>query len=163
MRRLLGVLRSEQTTAQHAPQPDLGEVPALVDAARRAGVRVRLSVPGRAPRVPATVGVCGYRIVQESLSNAGRHAPGAAVEVMVEYAADAVRLSVVNGPGRGGAPLPAAAGPPGGAQPTGRPGGGHGLTGMGERVALLGGELSARPTAEGGFAVRAVLPLEVSP
>ncbi|WP_203920030.1 sensor histidine kinase [Rugosimonospora africana] len=191
MRRLLGVLRSEQTAAQRAPQPDLGELPELVDAARRAGVRVDLSVRGRAPgdwsgsrrgarrtepesSIPATVGVCGYRIVQESLSNAGRHAAGAAVEVTVDYAPDAVRLSVVNGPGRAAPPVgptaaanagTAANAGPGSAAPSAGAGGrrgGHGLVGMRERVALLGGELSAGPTVEGGFAVRAVLPLEVS-
>ncbi len=160
MRRLLGVLRSEQAAAQRAPQPDLGEVPGLVEAARRAGVRADLSVRGQAPKVPATVGVCGYRIVQESLSNAGRHAPGAAVEVLVEYAPDAVRLSVVNGAGRSGAGTRAAPGAEPPAPAAGRRSG-HGLTGMRERVALLGGELSAGPTAEGGFAVRAVLPLEI--
>lgn len=161
MRRLLGVLRSEHTAAQRAPQPDLGELPGLVDAARRAGVRVEASVRGQAPKVPATVGVCGYRIVQESLSNAGRHAPGAAVEVVVEYAPGTVRLGVVNGAGRGGTGTPAAPAALPGVMPAAGRRGGHGLTGMRERVALLGGELSAGPTAEGGFAVHAVLPLEV--
>ncbi|HEY2673672.1 MAG TPA: histidine kinase [Rugosimonospora sp.] len=159
MRRLLGVLRSEDGAAQRAPQPGLGEIPDLVDAARRAGVRVDLSVRGQAARVPATVGVCGYRIVQESLSNAGRHAAGAAVEVIVDCGPDAVRLSVINGMGRPGpdsAPFPG----PGPGPVSGRRSG-HGLTGMRERVALLGGDLSAGPTAEGGFGVRAVLPLEI--
>ncbi|GAA5201640.1 histidine kinase [Rugosimonospora acidiphila] len=159
MRRLLGVLRSEDTAAQRAPQPDLSGVSELVEAARRAGVRVDLSVRGHADRVPATVGVCGYRIVQESLSNAGRHAAGAAVEVVIDFAPDAVRLSVVNGAGRAEAAV--RAGTAVRAEAGGRRAG-HGLTGMRERVALLGGELRSGPTEEGGFEVRAVLPLAVT-
>jgi signal transduction histidine kinase len=89
-------------------------------------------------------------IVQESLSNASRHAPGAAVTVSVDHGASAVVLRVANGPG----------GPP--SPPGGPPGSGHGpgqgLAGMRERVALLGGSLSAGPAPDGGFVVSAVLP-----
>ena len=150
MRRLLGVLRQDQP-AQLEPQPELTDVPALVDAARRAGVTVELWLPDGLGKVPAGVGVCAYRIVQESLSNASQHAPGAAITVTLDHDADAVQLRVANGPG----------GPP--ARPAVRPGSergpGHGLTGMRERVALLGGSLSAEPTPAGGFLVSAVLPL----
>jgi len=145
MRRLLGVLRYDQP-AGLAPQPQLSDLPALVDAARRAGVSVELAVPGAMSDVPSSVAVCAYRIVQESLSNASQHAPGAAVSVSVGDEAGAVLLRVANGPG-------APAGPS-----QNEPGPGHGLTGMRERVALLGGSLSAGPSAGGGFVVSAVLP-----
>ena len=146
MRRLLGVLRSDQP-AGLAPQPQLSDLPALVDATRRAGVAVELAVPPAMGDVPSGIAVCAYRIVQESLSNASQHAPGSAVSVSVGHDGGAVRLRVANGPG----------GPAGRAR--GEPGSGHGLTGMRERVALLGGSLSAGPSAGGGFVVSAVLPL----
>jgi signal transduction histidine kinase len=146
MRRLLGVLRQDQP-AGLAPQPQLADLPALVDAARRAGVEVDLSLAAELGKVPPGVGVCAYRIVQESLSNASQHAPGAAVTVSVDHDSRAVQLQVANGPG-----TPATR--------SGRERGrGHGLTGMSERVALLGGSLSAGPTPAGGFVVSVVLPL----
>jgi signal transduction histidine kinase len=143
MRRLLGVLRHDQPAAL-APQPRLTDLPALVDAARRAGVSVELSVPAAVDQVPSGVGVCAYRIVQESLSNARQHAPGAAVTVSVDHDRGAVLLRVVNGPS---------------GLATSEHGPGHGLTGMRERVALLGGTLMAGPAPDGGFVVAAVLPL----
>ncbi|GGJ69964.1 sensor histidine kinase [Streptomyces brasiliensis] len=150
MRRLLGVLRQDQP-AGLAPQPRLTDLPALVDSARRAGVEVALSVPVELDTVPAGVGICVYRIVQESLSNASRHAPGAAVTVSVDQDARAVQLRVANGPG-------------GPVAPSGHERErGHGLTGMRERVALLGGSLSAGPTPAGGFEVSVVLPLGGTP
>ncbi|MFI5082453.1 MAG: sensor histidine kinase [Streptosporangiales bacterium] len=153
MRRLLGVLRHDQPAAL-APQPQLADLPTLVDAARQAGVSVELSAPPALGRVPPGVGVCAYRIVQESLSNASQHAPGAAVTVSVGRDAGAVLLRVANGP----------AGPAGPAGPSGSEHGpGHGLTGMRERVALLGGSLSADPAPDGGFVVSAVLPLGETP
>jgi len=152
MRRLLGVLRQDRLEfAELEPQPELADVPALVDAARRAGVSVSLSVPAELGKVPAGVGVCAYRIVQESLSNASQHAPGAAVTVSLEQGAGAVELRVANGPGPGSG---AGSGP--GSVEVGP---GHGLTGMRERVAVLGGSLSAGPTPAGGFVLTAVLPL----
>ena len=146
MRRLLGVLRHDQP-AGLAPQPQLSDLPALIDATRQAGVSVELSVPTPLDQVPSGVAVCAYRIVQESLSNASQHAPGAAVTVSVDHDANAVLLRVANGPG----------GPVG--PSANEPGPGHGLTGMRERVALLGGSLSAGPASDGGFVVSAVLPL----
>ena len=146
MRRLLGVLRHDQP-AGLAPQPQLADLPSLVDTARRAGVSVELSVPPALDQVPSGVGVCAYRIVQESLSNVSQHAPGAAVTVSVDQDSSTVLLRVANGPG----------------VPTGlsrnERGPGDGLTGMRERVALLGGSLSAGPAPNGGFVVSAVLPL----
>jgi signal transduction histidine kinase len=146
MRRLLGVLRNEQT-ASRAPQPQLSDLPALIATARLAGVSVELSVPAEIDQVPASVAVCAYRIVQESLSNASQHAPGAAVTVSVGHGGSAVMLRVANGPGG-----------PTGSSGNGH-GRGHGLAGMRERVALLGGSLSAGPAPDGGFVVSAVLPI----
>jgi signal transduction histidine kinase len=146
MRRLLGVLRHDEPAAL-TPQPQLTDLPALVDAARRSGVPVELSLPPAPGQVPAGVGVCAYRIVQESLSNASQHAPGAPIAVSVTHDSSAILLTVANGPG--GHPAPSGH--------ERRPG--HGLTGMHERVALLGGSLSAGPAPDGGFVVSAVLPL----
>jgi len=146
MRRLLGVLRHDDP-ASLAPQPQLCDVPALVDAARRAGVPVELVAPAALAQVPFAVGVCAYRIVQECLSNASQHAPGAAITVFVSPERDAVLLRVTNGPG-----VPS--------EPSHRErASGHGLIGMRERVGVLGGSLSAGPAPDGGFVVSAVLPL----
>ena len=97
VRRLLGVLRSDGP-AERAPQPQLADVATLVDASRRAGVSVELSMPANGAAVSHAVGLCAYRIVQEALSNAGRHAPGAWVQVAVERDPDVLRLDIVNGP-----------------------------------------------------------------
>jgi signal transduction histidine kinase len=130
--------------AELAPQPRLDDVPDLVAGARRSGARVTLRMPDNSKKLPRGVGLAVYRIVQESLSNAARHAPGAAISVVVEQTAPDVRITVKNDP-------------PATSQP--RTGGtGHGLTGMRERVALLGGQLRTGPEPDGGFAVRAVLP-----
>ena len=150
MRRLLGVLRHDQPAAL-APQPQLADLPALIDAARQAGVPVELSAPLALDRVPPGVGVCAYRIVQESLSNASQHAPGAAVIVSVGQEAGAVLLRVANGPSGTAGSSGDEDGP------------GHGLTGMRERVALLGGSLSAGRSPNGGFVVSAVLPVGETP
>jgi signal transduction histidine kinase len=146
MRRLLSVLRSDQPAAR-APQPGMKDLPGLISAARQAGMTVELSAPPTLDQVPPSAGVCAYRIVQEALSNAGRHAAGAPVAVCVSCNAGAVTLRVTNGPGG-----------PAGQRGDGH-GPGHGLTGMRERVELLGGSLSAGPAPGGGFVVSAVLPL----
>jgi signal transduction histidine kinase len=167
MRRLLGVLRYDQPAAL-APQPQLADLPALVDAAREAGVPVQLSVPESLAHVPSGVALSAYRIVQESLSNASQHAPGAAVTVSVQVHAASVVVRVANGPAAAataaGARTGTATGNGSGAtgaaeEPNDGPGPGHGLAGMRERVALLGGSMSAAPTPDGGFVVSAVLPL----
>ena len=123
---------------------------------------VEMSVPPVLEPVPSAVGICAYRIVQESLSNASRHAQGAAVTVSMDHRAGDVVLQVANGPG----PV-TGIGPSSGTDASGEasvpPGAGHapghGLLGMRERVALLGGSLSVGPSADGGFVVSAVLPL----
>jgi signal transduction histidine kinase len=150
MRRLLGVLRSDQP-AERAPQPGLPDLPGLIGTVRQAGMAVELSASPALDQVPPSAGVCAYRIVQEALSNAGRHAAGAPVAVSVRREADAVTLRVTNGPGIPAAPRASGHGP------------GHGLAGMRERVALLGGSLTAGPASDGGFAVSAVLPLSGRP
>jgi signal transduction histidine kinase len=169
MRRLLGVLRHDQPAAR-APQPQLSDLPTLIETARQAGVAVALSAPPALGQVPSGVGVCAYRIVQESLSNASRHAPGAPVTVSVDHAASAVLLQVANGPAATSATTAAAsatttdgstAAPSRTSQTAAASGHGpgQGLAGMRERVALLGGALTAGPSPDGGFIVSAVLPL----
>ncbi|MFD8782229.1 sensor histidine kinase [Kitasatospora sp. NPDC059599] len=163
LRGLLGVLT---TAADQAPS--LRGLPTLVEESRQAGLAVGLTVTGPADGLPPpgpAVQYAVYRIVQEALTNAHKHAPAAEVAVTVEVQPDGLRLTVVNsptgtaGPGadRGAAPD---AGPD--ASPDAGPelpSGGHGLTGMRTRAGDLGGTLHAGPTPEGGFAVRARLPL----
>jgi signal transduction histidine kinase len=156
MRRLLGVLRGGGGEAGERepallPQPGLGDVDGLVASARQAGAEVTFEMSVTEGEIPAIVGLTAYRIVQESLSNAGRHAPGAPIRVAVRQGAPLVRVDVDNGPARLSLTADCAG--------AGPPGGGHGLAGMRERVALLGGRLSAGPQAGGGFAVRAELPV----
>jgi signal transduction histidine kinase len=148
VRRLLGVLRSDGP-AERAPQPKLADIAALVETSRRAGLSVDLSMPANGDAaVSHAVGLCAYRIVQEALANASRHAPGAWVHVMVERDPDNLRLDILNGPPTADRHV---------SVDSGRSG--HGVAGMRERVALLGGSLSAEPNILGGFAVSAVLPL----
>jgi signal transduction histidine kinase len=149
MRRLLGMLRNGEPAA-HAPQPGLPDLPGLIDTARQAGMAVELSVRSVLDHVPSSAGACAYRVVQEALSNAGRHAGGAPVTVALQHSEETLELRVTNGPGVAGAP--------GGTHANGHAPG-HGLAGMRERVELLGGTLSAGAVPDGGFAVSAVLPL----
>ncbi len=145
MRRLLGVLRSDDAAALRAPQPGLAEIPALAETARRAGVEVTLSVAGDA-EVREPVGLAAYRIVQEALANAARHASGAPVVVDAGIHGRDLVVSVINGPS-------AVVAVP-------RPGAGLGQIGMRERAELLGGTLTTGPVDDGGYRVRATLPLE---
>ncbi|GLZ14215.1 two-component sensor histidine kinase [Actinomadura sp. NBRC 104425] len=148
MRRILGVLRSEDG-AETAPQPGLDRLDALVWAARGAGLTVNTSVIGDLSAVPQGVALSAYRILQEALSNVMRHAPGAVVDVELIQREGILLLSVINGPPAEGRR----------ASPLSPPGEGHGLVGMRERAAMLGGGVTAKPTPEGGFAVTATLPL----
>ncbi|MFE7525034.1 sensor histidine kinase [Kitasatospora sp. NPDC057542] len=155
LRVLLGVLT---TSADQAPS--LRGLPALVEESRQAGLAVGLTVSGPAEGLPdpgPAVQYAAYRIVQEALTNAHKHAPAAEVAVTVEVAPDGLRLAVVNS--RTEPPDPGPAGD--GTADTGPelPSGGHGLRGMHARAGDLGGTLHAGPTPEGGFAVRARLPL----
>jgi signal transduction histidine kinase len=145
MRRLLGVLRSDEPSPLTAPQPGLADLPELVASARAAGTEVTIDVDATLPELPAAVDVSAYRIVQEALTNAARHALGAPVRVVVGRSGGGLALSVRNGPGR---------------VPGQDSGPGHGVRGMRERVAMLGGELRAGPDGDGGFEVSALLPLQ---
>jgi signal transduction histidine kinase len=169
MRRLLGVLREDaqaaspsqlspsqlspgQLVADRRPQPGLQQLNELIDEARdAAGTGVRFIVSGPPATLDPGVELAAYRIVQEGLTNARRHAPGAAVDVELRFTDDTLRLRIRdNGPGpretAGGRGLPAAAG--------------HGLTGMRERAAAAGGELRAGAARSGGFLIEARLPAE---
>jgi signal transduction histidine kinase len=136
----VGLLREPSPGA-----PGLAGLPALVEQAGRAGVRADLDSVGDFGQVPPVVGQCAYRMVQEALTNVVRHAPGAAATVRLEAREGELRVEVTD---RGGirAGVVSASG-------------GHGLTGMRERVEALHGTLQAGPLAEGGWAVRASLPL----
>lgn len=140
LRRLLGVLRTDP--AALSPQPTLSDVDSLVASAQAAGVQVQTHIVG-VPASPAT-GLTVYRIVQEALSNAAQHAPGASVEVAISSSGKDVRIEVTNA-------APAVVKEP-------RAGDGHGLVGMRERVELLGGTLHTGPTPDGGFHVLATIP-----
>ncbi|GAA1993767.1 sensor histidine kinase [Amycolatopsis minnesotensis] len=146
LRRLLGVLRTEESSPTD-PQPDAEKVVELVDRVRALGTPCTLDVHGSFDGLPAGVALSVYRIVQEALSNAVRHAPGAAIEVGLRIERDSIRAAVRNGPGE----------PPGPAEPGGK---GHGLLGMRERVAMLDGTLVADATEEGGFRVEVTVPFE---
>ncbi|WP_431900124.1 sensor histidine kinase [Nonomuraea sp. bgisy101] len=144
LRQVLGVLRDQEGRADTTPPPALDRLDELVGNARSAGLTVLVKRSGELEEVPTAMAVSAYRIVQESLSNAMRHAPGSAVAVEVIWAGD-LRVRVANGPGR---------------RPGEAPGAGHGLVGMRERATLLGGSLEAGPMEGGGFEVKALLPLE---
>jgi signal transduction histidine kinase len=142
MRRLTGVLREEP--AGYEPQPGLGRVAELVEQARAGGLDVVLHEQGERPAVPPGVDLAAFRIVQEALTNARKHAGAVAAEVSVRYSDGGVEVEVANAAGSGG----------------NGDGSGHGLVGMRERVRVYGGTLDAGPRDGGGFRVRARLPLE---
>jgi signal transduction histidine kinase len=144
MRRLLGVLRSDAPgDAERAPQPGLDRLAELLDDARNAGTSVRLVVHGHVVALPPGIDLTAYRIVQEALTNARRHAPGAAVEVEVAFGDDVLQVRVRDeGPGSADS------------DPDG-----HGLLGMRERAAMVGGTLRAGSAPGGGFVVEADLPI----
>ncbi|GAA2418847.1 sensor histidine kinase [Streptomyces mauvecolor] len=152
LRRVLGVLRSEDPAAEgarHAPQPSLDRLDELVANVRGAGVSVTADVVGTPRSLSPGVELSAFRIVQEALSNAMRHAPGAAVRVLLGYHRAVLVVRVTNtAPDRPVAPSPGA---------------GHGLLGMRERTAMLGGELASGATPDGGYEVSATLPLEGRP
>ncbi len=151
MRRLLGVLREDtgEEAADRQPQPGLRQLNQLLDDARdTSGAGTRLIVSGVPVSLDPGVELAAYRIIQEALTNSRRHAPGAAVDVELRYGDDGLRLRIRdNGPG-----------PPGPAASAPVPAAGHGLLGMRERAAAVGGELTTGPAGGGGFAVTARLP-----
>jgi signal transduction histidine kinase len=151
MRRLLGVLREDAGTQgpDRRPQPGLPQLIELLDEARDAtGSGTRLIVHGPVTALDPGVELTAYRIVQEALTNARRHAPGAAVDVELLYGDEALRLRIRdNGPGASGHGV----GP--------GHGHGHGLLGMRERAATVGGDLRTGPATGGGFLIEARLPI----
>ena len=143
LRRLLGVLRAHGRE-RLAPQPGLEALPELLDEGRRSGHRISLDVQGDAVRLPAGLDLTAYRIVQEALTNARKHAPGAAIDVKLRWRTAELEVEVVDdGPG----------------PPSGPNGAGHGLIGMRERASLYGGSIRAESVAGGGFRVHARLPI----
>jgi signal transduction histidine kinase len=154
MRRLFDVLddTSRREAADLAPQPGLGDLDRLLAQVREAGLPVELVVEGEPRRLPAGVDLSAYRIVQEALTNALRHAGPAQARVLVRYGPDvpdrppSIELEIAD-TGRGGSPD---------AMPTSAAG--RGLIGMRERAALVGGVLEAGPGG-GGYVVRALLPI----
>ncbi|MET9230353.1 histidine kinase [Lentzea sp. NPDC003310] len=145
MRRLLGVLRAEDGRVETAPQPRVEEITELTERLRDAGVAVSLEISGDVESLSDGVALSAYRIVQEALSNAVRHAPGSTVDVRIAARPAVLELAVTNG----AATEPA---PPADDRPK------HGLLGMRERVAALHGTFRAEP-ARDGFVVAVTLPL----
>jgi signal transduction histidine kinase len=148
LRRLLGVIRTEgdDQGPSFAPQPGIERLDVLLGQVRDTGLAVELSVLAEPRGLPEAVGLCAYRIVQEALTNTLKHADASGAQVQVRYGPDALELQVLDD-GRGASAVNGDTG-------------GHGIIGMRERVALFGGELTAAPRAEGGYSVRARLPLE---
>jgi signal transduction histidine kinase len=143
--RLLGLLHTDEENSPRGPQPSLAHLNALVTDVREAGLPIQLRVVGEPAGVSAGVDASAYRVIQEALTNALKHAGQARTAVSVQYEPTALTLEVLSeGAGTG-------------ARPAGE--GGHGLVGMRERVELYGGDLRAGPEPTGGYAVRARLPL----
>ena len=144
MRRVLGALREDEDEAGLRPQPGLADLPALAERARATGTPVELTVGGTPRPAPPSVELAAYRLAQEALTNARKHAPGAPVRLEVLWDNGSVALRVADaGPGPARAPVT-----------------GYGLVGMRERVRLVGGEMHTGPAPGGGFEVAATLPVD---
>jgi signal transduction histidine kinase len=143
MRRLVGMLRSDAGDPL-TPNPGLDDLPTLVNQVREAGLPVALHVDGEPRALPVGLELSAYRIVQEALTNALKHAGDARASVHVRYGLDLLEREIVDdGPGG----------------PARASSGGHGLVGMRERVALYGGRIDAGRRPSGGFAIRVLLPI----
>lgn len=155
MRSLLGLLRTDEATA-YAPVPTLSDVPALVEQSRRAGLPVTFTgITGTMTRtLPQGAELAAYRTVQEALTNALKHSPGAATTVTIHWDEDGLHLRVLNGPVS--AVSPASASNQRASRPV--PGSGNGLRGMSERIALYHGTLTYGLQPDGGWLVEATLP-----
>jgi signal transduction histidine kinase len=137
----------EDVQASLTPQPGLRHLDHLIAPVVEAGLPVTLRVEGERPELPPGVDVSAYRIVQEGLTNALKHAPGSHAEVVIRFLENRVDLEIADDGDELAAP----------------DGLGHGLVGMRERVALYGGTLEAGPREGGGYVLRAALPVEVTP
>ncbi|MEV7238026.1 histidine kinase [Streptomyces sp. NPDC051020] len=148
LRRVLGVVRAEDYQAPDAPQPTLAELDGLLANVADAGLVAEKTITGAVRELPQGVELSAYRIIQEALSNTLRHAPGATAKVEIGYVLGGLGLRVVNGP------------PTGPVKPS--QGAGHGITGMRERVAMLNGEMTAEPAADGGYEISAFIPVPLA-
>jgi signal transduction histidine kinase len=148
MRRLLGMLRDPGEAVDLTPQPGLTQLPALAERVTRAGLAVELTIDGAPGPVSPGVDISTYRIVQEGLTNALKHAEAQRATVRVAFDGDRVEIEILDD---GRSPSPPANGS------------GHGLSGMRERVALYDGTLDAGPRPQGGWALRVSLPREPAP
>jgi signal transduction histidine kinase len=143
MRRLLGMLRADEEQLALAPQPSLSRIEELAAKLSSIGLPVEVTIEGEPVELPPGIDVSAYRIVQEALTNALKHAGPARAHVLLRYRADELELEVLdNGAGTGNGE-----------------GSGHGLAGIRERVGIYGGELESGRRPEGGYALRARLPL----
>jgi signal transduction histidine kinase len=147
MRRLLGAMRSEDDDLELAPQPGLRDLDALLAEIGRAGLPVELHVDGDAVPLPRAIDLSAYRIVQEGLTNALKHARAGRADVTLRYAPDELRIEVRDD-GRGDASANGA---------------GYGLVGIRERVKIYGGELTTGTADGGGFVLSTRLPLGGGP
>jgi signal transduction histidine kinase len=146
VRGMLGVLRGEDTTAASVPQQGTRDVEPLLRQTRGAGVDLTWTVDGEPATVGAVVGMVVYRILQEALANASRHAPGSRIEVDIEFG-DPVQVTIRSGPSAGRSATGGGSVHPG-----------TGIIGMSERARSVGGRLDAHPLPDGGFLVCATLP-----
>jgi signal transduction histidine kinase len=143
MRRLVGLLREQGSMPEFSPQPSMRAVDVLVGTVREAGLPVELEIDGAPRELPPGVDLSAYRVIQEALTNALRYAGPAQAWVTVRWSDDTLELEIAND----------------GRSEPGVGGGGHGLAGLRERVALVGGTVDSGPRAGGGFVVRAQLPI----
>ncbi len=149
MRRMLGLMGEDGDETELSPQPEIGRVETLIEGARQAGLEVSFESKGKPRPLAPAVDLSAYRIVQEALTNAAKHAGRCHAAVALRWRERTLELEVING---GAAP------PSAGTRPTGR-----GLIGMRERAALVGGELETGHNEDGEFRVWAHLPLEPTP
>jgi signal transduction histidine kinase len=149
LRTVLGALRTDQDDHARTPQPGLAKLPELLQRTREAGLPVELRIRGERRALPPGVDLSAYRIVQEALTNALKHASPTSATVLVRYQPNRLDLQVSNDDR--------------GASPTGRHRGGQGLVGMRERVLLFEGDFQAGPLPGGGFSVQASFPLDPTP
>jgi signal transduction histidine kinase len=148
MRNVVGVLRPQLAAIETGPQPGIDDLPTLAEQMETAGLQVQMRFEGTRPRLPAALDLSVYRIAQEALTNTLKHARATRADLVVRYRGDSVEVECTDE----GVVAPAANGTPG-----------LGLVGMRERTLLLGGEIEVGPRREGGFRVRARLPLEPRP
>jgi signal transduction histidine kinase len=148
MHRTLELLRDRDHSGGRAPRPGLANLDALVEQSRGAGLEVDVAVEGAPQELSQSLDLTAFRIVQESLTNVRKHAVGAPARVTVAYDERSLGLTILNGEGND--------------SHANGDGGGHGITGMRERVAIFGGTLAAGPHAGGGYEVHAVLPYDES-